>query len=102
MGSRLQLQTKLEAILDGREVYFQPPATVKMKYPAIVYNLSDIDTQYADNKGYANHRRYTVTFIHRDPDIDLFTEMMTVFAWCSFDRRFVSDNLYHDVYSLYY
>ena len=102
MESRLNLQTKLETVLGSRNVYFQPPETVKLNYPAIIYNLSDIDAQYADNKAYVAHKRYTVTYIHKDPDVDLFTDMMTVFAWCSFDRRFVTDNLYHDVYSLYY
>ena len=102
MESRLSLQTKLETVLGSRNVYFQPPETVKLNYPAIIYNLSDIEAQYADNKAYAAHKRYTVTYIHKDPDVDLFTDMMTIFAWCSFDRRFVTDNLYHDVYSLYY
>ena len=102
MENRLTLQTKLETLLGSRNVYFQPPETVKLAYPAIIYNLSDINVQYADNTAYAAQKRYTVTFIHKNPDMDYFTEMMTVFPWCSFDRRFVNDNLYHDVYTLYF
>ena len=37
MGTRLELQSKLEEILGSRQVYYQPPETVKMEYPAIVY-----------------------------------------------------------------
>ena len=35
----------------GREcrVYFQPPSTVKMKYPAIVYALDDIENTFAND-----------------------------------------------------
>lgn len=43
MASRLNLQTFLEEILESRNVYFQPPESVKMKYPAIVYALDDIE-----------------------------------------------------------
>ena len=35
--TRLELQSVLEQTLGSRNVYFQPPASVKMKYPAIVY-----------------------------------------------------------------
>lgn len=37
MASRLDLQTFLEELLESKNVYFQPPESVKMKYPAIVY-----------------------------------------------------------------
>ena len=47
MASRLDLQTFLEEILESRNVYFQPPESVKMKYPAIVYALDDIENVYA-------------------------------------------------------
>lgn len=41
--SRIDLQYLLENILGSRHVYFQPPETVKMNYPAIVYSLDGID-----------------------------------------------------------
>ena len=43
MASRLDLQTFLEELLESKNVYFQPPESVKMKYPAIVYALDDIE-----------------------------------------------------------
>ena len=51
MASRLDLQTFLEELLKSKNVYFQPPESVKMKYPAIVYALDDIENVHADNGG---------------------------------------------------
>ena len=102
MGSRQQLGIDLKEVLNATNVYFQPPPTIKMKYPAIVYNLSDLYQRHADNRNYINKKRYTVTYIHNDPDTDLKDAMFDKFEMVRFDRRFVNDNLYHDVYSIYY
>lgn len=100
--SRTELHQKLVTILGNDHVYFQPPESVKMVYPGIVYNLSDFYQRQADNKNYVVDKRYTVTYIHRDPDSTLYHQMFEEFEYCRFDRRFVNDNLYHDVYSIYY
>lgn len=102
MGTRIQLHEKLLALFGSNRVYFQPPPTIEMSYPAIVYNLDGIYTRAANNGKYVKEDRYIVTFIHKDPDINYSDEMFAIFPMCSFDRRFVSDNLYHDVYTLYY
>lgn len=101
MGSRLKLQTLLEDLLGSRNVYFQPPESVILKYDAIVYVLADIDVLHADDVKYRMYKCYTVTYIHSDPD-DPKTDEITALPMCLFDRRFISDNLYHDVYTLYY
>ena len=49
MASRPELQTKLEELLGNRNVYYQPPESVKIEYPAIVYSKIRIDTRSADN-----------------------------------------------------
>lgn len=71
MASRLDLQTFLEELLKSKNVYFQPPESVKMKYPAIVYALDDIENVHADNGVYSSHRHYSVTVIDSDPDSEL-------------------------------
>ena len=43
MRNRLDLQKIFEDILGSKNVYFQPPESLKMKYPAIRYSLDDID-----------------------------------------------------------
>jgi len=102
MDSRNELQTNLEAVLGSRNVYFQPPESLKMKYPAIVYELADIMTDRANNKNYIRNHRYTLTLIHKDPDNELKDTILDEFRHISFDRVYASDGLYHYVYDLYY
>ncbi len=102
MKGRLTIHQGLKTVLGSSNVYFQPPETSKIKYPAIIYNLSDYNHRQADNKNYLNFERYTATYVHKDPDVDLTDEMFKTFSMCRFDRRYVKDNLYHDVYSIYY
>lgn len=102
MGTRIQLHETLMAMFGSNHIYFQPPPTIKMSYPAIVYNFAGFYTRPADDKKYLAEERYTVTFIHKDPDDNYGEDMYGTFPMCSFDRRFVNDNLYHDVYTIYY
>ena len=68
MGSRLDLQTRLESIPGVRKVYFQPPESIKIDYPCIIYERSRINTKFADNLHYIDKTGYTVTVIDRNPD----------------------------------
>ena len=102
MGTRIQLHEKLLANFGDYHVYYQPPPTIKMEYPAIVYSLSNIRARHADDRAYLGYKRYTIIFIHRDPDVDHFDDMTSAFSMCSFERRYVADNLYHDVYGIFY
>lgn len=102
MGSRVNLQIELESVLGSRNVYFQPPETIKIKYPAIIYELQGIDIKRADNSNYLKDRYYKVTLIHSDPDNDLVDKLLDHFLYIEFDRPYKSDNLYHYVFNLYY
>lgn len=101
MASRLQLQTLLEEILGSDEVYFQPPASVFMTYPAIVYSLSDIANRHADNKVYTQRNEYQVTVIDEDPDSEI-VKKIAMLPMCTFDRPYKSNNLNHSVFTLYF
>lgn len=101
MDRRLSLQRELEEILGSRNVYFQPPENIKMNYPCIVYALSRIDLKYANNQPYTIHNRYTLTLIDRNPDTKLVSKIIKL-PTCSYDRHFVSKNLNHYVFNIYY
>lgn len=101
MGSRLELQTVLEELLGSRNVYYQPPASVLMKYPAIVYSRDDIANTFADNRVYMQVTAYMVTVIDKNPDSEIVTKVSQL-PMCSFERHYVSDNLNHDVFTLYF
>ncbi len=91
----------LEEILGSDEVHFQPPRNVRMEYPAIVYNVDDLDTKFADNHPYAQKVGYALTVIHRDPDNQVWREVGRL-RYCSFDRFDVVDNLNHYYFTLYF
>ena len=98
---REMLQILFEGLLGSRNVYFQPPESVKLNYPCIVYERSGIRADLADNKAYLKYKRYTVTYIDEDPDSDVPDRLLGL-SYCSFDRHFISENLNHDVFTLYF
>lgn len=101
MTNRLDLHEILCGILGTRNVYFQPPASVKMQYPAIVYSLSDIKNKHADNQVYNQSHAYTITVVDKNPDSALVSKISTL-PGCRFDRFYASDNLNHYVFTLHY
>lgn len=101
MGTRLQLQSELEAILGSRNVYFQPPKSLIMEYPAIVYHLAKMDARFANDKKYACLARYQVTTIEVNPDGILLMDIFEM-PMCSHVRHFAHDGLNHDIFDLYY
>ena len=101
MGTRLELQTILEELLGSRNVYFQPPSNLTMSYPCIVYSRDDADTRYADNDPYRLTWRYQITVIDKNPD-SLIPGKVLSLRGSSYQRHFTSENLNHDVLSIYF
>lgn len=99
MARRLQLHEILCGI--AKNVYYQPPESVKMEYPAIVYVREDINNNHADNSVYAQSHSYQITVIDKDPDSEI-VEAVSKLPRCRFNRHFTSDNLNHDVFILYF
>ena len=95
-----ELQAEFEELLESSNVYYNPPPSVKMKYDAIVFNRVGIDNTFANNSVYRQSYRYEVTTITDDPDAPIILKISRL-PRCSFDRSFVSDNLYHNVFTLY-
>ena len=101
MANRLDLQTELEELLGSRNVYFQPPASVRINYPAIVYTRSDIDNTFADDSVYMQSHFYEVTVIDEDPDSKI-VDAVSKLPTCRFSRHVTSENLNHDTFIIYY
>ena len=101
MNRRLELHDILVGILGSKYVYFQPPESIKMTYPCIVYGRSSADTKYANNKIYQSKKRYTVTVIDKNPDSDI-PDKLEQLPLCKLDRHYATDNLNHDAFTLYY
>ena len=101
MATRVDLQNVLEELLGSRNVYYQPPESLKMNYPAIVYSRKMIDNSYANNSVYKQNYAYEITVIDKNPDSEIVNKVSKL-PTCRFDRHFKSDNLNHDVFTLYY
>lgn len=82
-------------------MYFQPPASVRMSYPAIVYSINDVNDLDANNNPYVHNKSYSVTLIDKDPD-SIFFDRLLDFQYCEFVRAYQSDNLNHFVFKIFY
>lgn len=101
MDRRLKLHEILVDVLNSGYVYFQPPESLKLHYPCIVYQRNSGDSQYANNNAYTFRSSYTVTLIDPDPD-SKYIKKLARLPLCRFDRHYASDNLNHDVFNIYY
>lgn len=101
MSSRIELHSELCNILGSNKVYYQPPESVKMSYPCIVYSRSAIDNLHANDEVYLQHKAYQVTVVDYDPD-SVIVESMSKFPMTRFVRHYTLDGLNHDVFTVYY
>ena len=107
MNKRLELHEKLCEIInitapDGdRHVYFQPPPSVKMKYPCVRYSLSDIRNTHADNVNYKQRKSYEIILIDANPD-NGYVDVLANLPLCRFVRHYAANNLNHYVFNIYY
>ena len=102
MASRLKLHEELCDLLQSRNVYFSPPASVLMKYDAIRYSLSDPNIDRANDKVYIKVNKYEGIVITHDPDSMVPDAILRHFEMCSLGKPYVADNLNHFPFTLYY
>ena len=105
MASRLDLQNKLEELFESENVYYQAPGSgttnFKMEYPAIKYSKSSITKTHANDIAYSMRDRYEIVVIAKLPDNEVIKKLLEL-PYCSYDRQYISNNLYHDVLTIYY
>lgn len=99
---RQELHAKFYKVKGLKKVYFQPPEDVHMVFPCIVYKLDGGSTKYADNNPYNFRRAYQVTAIYQEHDSDIPDQLAMLLPMIRFDRTFVTDNLYHATFTIYY
>ena len=101
MGNRIELHNKLVDILGSVNVYFQPPESIKLSYPCIIYERNPGNVIFADDAPYRQKRRYTITVIDRNPDTDI-PDRLAQLPLCRADRFYTADNLNHYTYTIYF
>lgn len=101
MGQRLHLQNLLSQIPGVAKVYFQPPVSVTLEQPCIVYERDDSWVSRADNLMYLHKKRYKITVIDRNPE-SLIPDSVEGLPYTRFNRFFVSAGLNHTVFQTYF
>lgn len=102
MGQRLDFSEELRMVLGSDNVYFNPPESIKMRYPAIVYEIDDIISLHANDRNYNNHTGYSVMVIDTDPDSTIYLDLLKHFPRSSFRNAYPAENLSHFVLLIYY
>lgn len=98
---RVKLHHVLEDIISSRHVYFQPPESVKLEYPCIVYNLAKVPVQHADNTVYLMNPKYVIRYISKGPD-DRTKLLLVQSLGVPIIQTYAQNGLYHYIYELYY
>lgn len=102
MGRRRELHAIFKQLLGaGVSLYYQPPDSTQMEYPAIVYSRERLKNEHADNKLYVATWAYSVTVIDSDPDSEIPNKINTL-PMTSMNNMFVSEGLYHTSFTLYF
>lgn len=98
MGNRLTLHNILVDLLGSPNAYFQPPESVKMKYPCFRYSVENIPASHADDIPYKTNNRYLVIYMTRDPDSDMPDKVVRVKGF-AYERYYAADNIHHHVFT---
>lgn len=101
MASQAELQSTLISLLGSRNVYYNPPASTQMKYDAIRYSLSAIQSNYANNIKYKNMNCYDLIVIAKLPDPAVVAKILAL-PYSSMGRPYIVDNLHHYPITLYW
>ena len=83
MATRLELQSKLEELLGSRNVYYQPPESVKMEYPAIKYSKIRFPVIYANDSVDSKNTCYEIIVIDKKTDNEVVNKLLEL-LFCSY------------------
>lgn len=98
---RIDLHNILVNLFGNNHVYYQPPDNLRMEYPAIRYSVDRMASTKADNLKYLNTKRYEIIVIDSKPDNPVISKILEL-PYTVYERHYVSDNLNHDIISLYF
>lgn len=102
MARRLNLHEELTEELGIEYCYFQPPESIKIHYPCVIYKMDTGDTQFADDKPFLFRRRYELIIVSKDPDEELVDTIAYHFPMSRFGRFYTKDNLNYWTFQIYY
>lgn len=98
--TRIELHKELEEAF-GCKAYYQPPESLKLTYPCIVYAIERFETRKANNANYLINERYKVSYLHKDVDDSTVKSVLRIFNKMSHAQHYKTNGVYNDVYYLY-
>ncbi len=98
MSKRKELDSKLRQILPN--VYYQPPATIKMQYPCAVYSRNRTNPFFADNQKYVRKETYRITVVDENPD-SVYADAVDQLVEARWVNSFSTQGLHHFVFEIY-
>lgn len=98
---RLEFHERLCEVLESRNVYFQPPEDLRLRYPAIVYSYEQINNKYANNGVYVQFDGYKVTLIDEDPD-SKYAAKLSKLPTSRPGQPYKADNLNHFPFTIHH
>jgi len=99
MGNRVDFQRMLEGLTPN--VYYQPPSSISIRYPSIVYSKRGVKNLKANNMNHVQRQAYSVTVMDKNPDSPIAAALHNL-PYCTYDRSYVNEGLNHDVFVIYY
>lgn len=102
MDRRLKLHDELQKALGIKNCYFQPPESLKLQYPCIIYKINTGDTQFAGDMPYVFRRQYELVLVSKNPDEPFIDKIAYHFPMSRFGRFYTADNLNHWTFTIYY
>lgn len=94
-----EILTNIEGV---KKVYYEPPSSIKLVYPCLIYSLESYNTSYADNKRFLSWPRYSVILIDYDPESSIVKDILDLDNCnVAFDRKYSEDQLTHWSFTLY-
>jgi hypothetical protein len=97
-----ELREIQESCLGYHHTYFGPTEGIRLKYDCVLYKISGMNDNKANNKTYINHPVFDVTVISKDPETSVPWAIQNYFEQCSPGKFYVSDNLYHFPFTIIY
>lgn len=105
LNRRITFDKKLRQILQDNgldvNIYFEPPRSISVKTPNILYKLDRSKPIYGDNKAYVDIAEYTVIFRTKEPCCIIHNDLLKL-GQSSFVSKYTKDGLNHYQYKIYY
>ena len=100
MERKNELSRLLHTLPVNDEVHFQPSENVKLSDPCVLYWFSRYRDFFGNDGRHIVREEYKVTHVYKDPTQNLRGVIRSLFTYVIFDRVYIADNLYHDVYTI--